>query len=242
MKIALVTGGSRGIGKAICLNLAAEGYHVLINYVANDTAANLCLEEITKNGGSAELLKFDVSDNEACRQSLEVWQNNNPDKFIEVLVNNAGIRIDKLLMRMDYTDWTKVISTNLTSFYNITQVLVKKMIANRKGRIINMASVSGQSGLAGQTNYSAAKAGIIGATKALATELASRGITVNAIAPGLILTDMVEGLDLEAIKKEIPAKRFGQPEEIAHLVNFLASDKSGYITGQVIGINGGLYK
>lgn len=242
MKIALVTGGSRGIGKAVCLKLASEGYHVIINYVSNDEAARATFEQITAEGGSAELLKFDVSDNEATVSALKGWQEAHPDEFVEVLVNNAGIRRDNLLLWMEQDDWYKVMKTNLDSFYNVTRPLLQPMVVHKRGRIVNMASLSGQKGLPGQTNYSAAKGGIIAATKALAQEVAARKVTVNAVAPGFIRTDMVEGLDEAELKKTIPAKRFGEPEEVAELVAFLVSDKASYINGQTIGINGGLYE
>lgn len=242
MKIALVTGGSRGIGKAVCLKLASEGYHVIINYVSNDEAARATLEQITAEGGSAELLKFDVSDNEATVSALKRWQEAHPDEFVEVLVNNAGIRRDNLLLWMEQGDWYKVMKTNLDSFYNVTRPLLQPMVVHKRGRIVNMASLSGQKGLPGQTNYSAAKGGIIAATKALAQEVAARKVTVNAVAPGFIRTDMVEGLDEAELKKTIPAKRFGEPEEVAELVAFLVSYKAAYINGQTIGINGGLYE
>lgn len=242
MKIALVTGGSRGIGKAVCLKLASEGYHVIINYVSNDEAARATLEQITAAGGSAELLKFDVSNNEATVSALKAWQQAHPDEFVEVLVNNAGIRRDNLLLWMEQDDWYKVLKTNLDSFYNVTRPLLQPMVVHKRGRIVNMASLSGQKGLPGQTNYSAAKGGIIAATKALAQEVAARKVTVNAVAPGFIRTDMVEGLDEAELKKTIPAKRFGEPEEVAELVAFLVSDKAAYINGQTIGINGGLYE
>ena len=193
MKIALVTGGSRGIGKAVCLKLASEGYHVIINYVSNDEAARATLEQITSAGGSAELLKFDVSDNEATVSALKAWQQAHPDEFVEVLVNNAGIRRDNLLLWMEQDDWYKVMKTNLDSFYNVTRPLLQPMVVHKRGRIVNMASLSGQKGLPGQTNYSAAKGGIIAATKALAQEVAARKVTVNAVAPGFIRTDMVVG-------------------------------------------------
>ena len=226
MKTALVTGGSRGIGKAVCLKLASEGYHVIINYVSNDEAARATLEQITAAGGSAELLKFDVSDNEATVSALKAWQQAHPDEFVEVLVNNAGIRRDNLLLWMEQDDWYKVMKTNLDSFYNVTRPLLQPMVVHKRGRIVNMASLSGQKGLPGQTNYSAAKGGIIAATKALAQEVAARKVTV----------------DEAELKKTIPAKRFGEPEEVAELVAFLVSDKAAYINGQTIGINGGLYE
>lgn len=242
MKTALVTGGSRGIGKAICVRLAAEGYHIIINYVSNDEAAQKTLEEVIATGGTGELMKFDVSDHEATVSAVNAWQSAHPEEFIEVLVNNAGIRRDNLLLWMEQEDWFKVMKTNLDSFYNVTRPVLQPMVVHKRGRIINMASLSGQKGLPGQTNYSAAKGGIIAATKALSQEVAARKVTVNAVAPGFIRTDMVEGLDEAELKKTIPAKRFGEPEEVAELVAFLVSDKAAYITGQTISINGGLYE
>lgn len=239
-KYALVTGGSRGIGKAISIKLAEEGYHILVNYVSNEARALETLEEIKKVGSSGELLKFDVSNREETTQVLTSWIEEHKEDRIEVLVNNAGIRKDTLLLRMSEEEWDSVLGIGLDGFYNVTRIVVKSMLSNRYGRIINMASLSGIVGMPGQTNYSATKAGLIGATKALAQEVAKRGITVNAIAPGFVKTDMVEGLDEEALKKMIPMNRFGEPEEIANLVAFLASDKASYITGECISINGGL--
>lgn len=240
-KNALVTGGSRGIGRAICVRLARMGYHVLVNYVSNDEAAAQTLSEIQAVGGSAELMKFDVADEAGCA-CLGKWQEEHPDEYIEVLVNNAGIRKDNLLVWLESEDWHKVINTNLNSFYNVTRPLLQAMVLHKNGRIINMASLSGQKGLAGQTNYAAAKGGLIAATKALALEVAPRKVTVNAVAPGFIRTDMVEGLDEAELKKQIPAKRFGEPEEVAALVGFLVSKEAAYITGQVLSINGGMYE
>lgn len=241
MKTALVTGGSRGIGRAVCVKLASAGYHVIINYVSNDEAARQTMGEIVAAGGEAELLKFDVSDHDESEKALKGWQEAHPEEFIEVLVNNAGIRRDNLLLWMEQDDWFRVMKTNLDSFYNVTRPVLQPMVVHKRGRIINMASLSGLKGLPGQTNYSAAKGGLIAATKALAQEVAARRVTVNAVAPGFIRTDMVEGLDEAELKKTIPAKRFGEPEEVAELVAFLASDKAAYINGQTISINGGLY-
>lgn len=238
MKVALVTGGSRGIGRAVCVKLAAEGYHVLVNYVSNDAAAKETLEQM---GGNGELLKFDVADYEATAKAIGDWQNANPGEYISVLVNNAGIRKDNLLLWMEPDDWYKVLRTNLDSFYNVSKQLIQPMVVHRGGRIINVASLSGLKGLPGQTNYSAAKGGLIAATKALAQEVAARKVTVNAVAPGFIATDMVDGLDTEELAKTIPAHRFGKPEEVAELVAFLASDKASYINGEVISINGAIY-
>lgn len=241
MKYALVTGGSRGIGRATSVELARRGYHILINYVSKADAAKETLDLVRKEGQDGELLQFDVSDLEQTRTALDGWQKAHADEYIEVLVNNAGIRRDNLLALMPADDWTRVLQITLNGFFNVTQPLLPAMQMHRFGRIINMASLSGIKGLPGQTNYSAAKGGIIAATKALAQEVARRGITVNAVAPGFIKTDMVEGLDEAALKQSIPARRFGKPEEVAALIAFLASPEAGYITGNVISINGGLY-
>ena len=240
-KYALVTGGSRGIGRAICIKLAEMGYSVIINYVSNDSAAEETLAAVRAAGARGELLKFNVGETSAAAEALSAWQESHPGDFIEVLVNNAGIRRDNLLLWMEPDDWFNVLRTNLDSFYNVTRPCLQSMALHRFGRIINMASLSGLKGLPGQTNYSAAKGGLIAATKALAQEMAQRGVTVNAVAPGFIRTDMVEGLDEAELKKTIPAKRFGKPEEVAALVAFLASEDASYITGEVISINGGLY-
>ncbi len=242
MKYALVTGGSRGIGRAVSLKLAAMGYTVVINYAGNDAAAAETQNLIREAGYSeAELLKFDVSSAEACTEAIEKWQAAHTDGYIEVLVNNAGIRRDNLMLWMEQEDWLKVLNTNLGSFYNVTRPIVKPMLLKKYGRIINMASLSGQKGLPGQTNYSAAKGGLIAATKALAQEVAKKRVTVNAVAPGFVKTDMVEGLDEKALSAQIPAGRFGTPEEVAAVVAFLASPEAAYVNGEVIAVNGALY-
>ena len=238
---ALVTGGSRGIGKAICIRLAQDGYNIIINYRSGAEHAQQVKEEVEKLGRKAELLPFDVSDSKATENAISQWLEVHKDSTISVLVNNAGIRNDTLLATMNTAQWHIVIGTTLDGFYNVTQPILKKMLRARNGRIINMASLSGMMGIPGQTNYSAAKAALIGATKALAKEVASRGITVNAVAPGFIETDMTEGLNKETLTQNIPAGRFGKPEEVAALVSFLAGKESAYLTGQVISINGGLY-
>lgn len=238
---ALVTGGSRGIGRAICVKLAQLGYKVIVNYVSNDEEARKTLELIKENGSEGELLKFDVADNNATVSAIESWQEAHEGEYIQLLVNNAGIRRDNLMIWMEYEDWMKVLNTSLSAFYNVTRPLLQPMLRKKNGRIINIASLSGLKGLPGQCNYSAAKGGLIASTKALAQEIGKKGVTVNAIAPGFIKTDMVEGLDEAELIKTIPAGRFGNPEEVAALVAFLASPEAGYITGECISINGGLY-
>ena len=238
---ALVTGGSRGIGKAIAIKLAQSGYHILINYRSDHQAAQQTLNEIVENGGSAELIPFDVSVKDAVSSTLGKWHKDNQDQYISILVNNGGIRKDALLVFMKDEEWKEVIDTNLNSFFYVTRELIKNMLLKKTGRIINIVSLSGIKGLPGQTNYSASKGGLIAATKALAQEVARKKVTVNAVAPGFIKSDMTADLDEKEHKKIIPMKRFGKPEEVADLVAFLASDQSAYITGQVISINGGLY-
>ncbi len=242
MKYALVTGGSRGIGRAVAIKLASQGWPVLINYRSNQEAAQATLDEIVAAGGQGELLPFDVSDPQATDAAMEQWESEHPDDYVAVLVNNAGIRRDNVMFMMSDEDWHSVLDTTLNGFFYITRRLLKHMMPRKRGgRIINMASLSGLKGLPGQTNYSAAKAALIGATKALAQEVAARGVTVNAIAPGFIATDMTSELPVDELTKLIPAGRFGRPEEVAALVAFLASDDAAYITGQAISINGGLY-
>ena len=241
MKYALITGASRALGKAIAIRLAKDGFSVIINYQSNREAAEDTLKQIQEAGGLAELLPFNVADPEAIEKALTSWSEAHLDDYISVLVNNAGIRQDNLMIFMQEEQWSKVLDTTLNGFFYITRRLLKDMMTHRNGRIINMASLSGLKGLPGQTNYSAAKAALIGATKALAQEVAARKVTVNAIAPGFIASDMTKDLDEAELKKLIPLGRFGKPEEVAALTSFLASDESAYITGQVISINGGLY-
>lgn len=241
MKYALVTGGSRGIGAAICRRLARQGLGIIVNYRQNEEAALAVAHEINCDGGHAELLRFDVSSEESVDAALERWEDAHPDDLITVLVNNAGIREDSLLIFMQTEQWHKVISTTLDGFFFVTRRVLKGMLTGRFGRVINIASLSGLKGLPGQTNYSAAKAALIGATKALAQEVAPRKVTVNAVAPGFIKSDMTRDLDEPTLKKQVPLGRFGEAEEVAALVAFLASDESGYITGETISINGGLY-
>ena len=241
MKHALVTGGSRGIGRAVCEKLAGMGFHILINYNSNQAEAEKTLELIREKGGDGELIRFDVSKQEEVETALGSWQTKNEGKYIQVLVNNAGIRKDALVMWMKNDEWNDVINTNLNSFLFVTRALIKDMLLNKYGRIINVVSLSGLKGLPGQANYSAAKAGVIGATKAMAQEVAKKNVTVNAVAPGFIRTDMTKDLDESQLKAMIPINRFGKPEEVAEAVGFLASEGASYITGAVINVNGGLY-
>lgn len=242
MKCALVTGGSRGIGSAICKKLALESkYHILINYHSNKKAAEETLTEIQKLGATAEIIQFDVANFEEVKNVLTKWQDDNPEALVEAIVNNAGITKDGLFMWMSPEDWSGVMNTSVNGFFNVTQFFIQKMLRNKYGRIVNIVSVSGVKGTAGQTNYSAAKGAIVAATKALAQEVAKRNITVNAVAPGFIKTDMTSALDEKELLKLIPANRFGEAEEVANLVSFLISDKASYITGEIININGGIY-
>ena len=241
MKYALVTGGSRGIGRAICLNLAESGHYILINYKSNKEEAEKTLEQVRAKGSDGELIQFDVANGSEIEQVLGSWIEKNETKPIEVLVNNAGIRQDVLLMWMKPEEWHNVLNPTLDGFFYVTRLVLKGMLMKKFGRIINVVSLSGIKGMPGQTNYSAAKAGIIGATKALAQEVGRRNVTVNAVAPGFIKTDMTQDLNEKDFKALIPMNRFGEAEEVAEVVGFLASSKASYITGEVISINGGLY-
>lgn len=241
MNYALVTGGSRGLGAAISKRLAKQGLGIIVNYRSNESAAKAVADEIIGEGGVAELLPFDVSSEESVDFALEKWEESHPEDSITVLVNNAGIREDNLLIFMQTEQWHNVINTTLDGFFYVTRRVLKGMLTKRFGRIINIASLSGLKGLPGQANYSAAKAALIGATKALAQEVAPRKVTVNAVAPGFIKSDMTKDLDEATLKKQVPVGRFGKPEEVAALVAFLASNESAYITGETISINGGLY-
>ncbi|HQO86869.1 MAG TPA: 3-oxoacyl-ACP reductase FabG [Bacteroidia bacterium] len=242
MNCALVTGASRGLGKAIALQLAADHkLHILINYASNKQAAEETLTTIKNSGGSGELLPFNVQDHETVNAALDHWHKENEDKFISVLVNNAGITRDGLLMWMPEKDWDDVLNISLKGFYNVTRYVVNPMLRKRTGRIVNIVSLSGLKGNAGQTNYAAAKGAIVAATKSLAFEVAKRKITVNAVAPGFIRSDMTEGLNEKELSKLVPMERFGTPEEVAHVVSFLTSDKATYITGEIINVNGGIY-
>lgn len=223
------------------LRLAKAGYTVVINYQSNEQAAQETLQAIQSQGGQAELLRFDVSNPESVQSALDAWQSSHPEDYIDVLVNNAGIRRDNLLVFMEPDEFETVLRTNLFSFYHVTRPLLTPMIRHKHGRIINIASLSGITGLPGQCNYAAAKGGLIAATKSLAKEVAKKNVTVNAVAPGFIKTDMTDGLEEAELKKTVPMNRFGSAEEVAALVAFLASDDASYLTGECISINGGLY-
>lgn len=235
--LALVTGGSRGIGKACALHLAQAGYNVVINYAGNEEAANKTVSELEALGVKAEAIKFDISNHDEAQEAVAKII----EKYgrIDVLVNNAGITRDGLFMRMSKENWDAVINTNLTGAFNVTQPVIKVMMKQRSGAIVNMASIVGIYGNAGQANYAAAKAGLIGFTKSLAKELASRNIRVNAVAPGFVQTDMTKSLDSAQISEHIPLKRLGDADDIAGAVKFLAVDAT-YVTGQVLQVDGGL--
>ena len=237
--VALVTGASRGIGAAVARRLAGDGFSLWLNYRREHTAAEALRDEIVAAGGECRLLPFDVSDAVQCREVLEplIEQYGAP----AVLVNNAGFACDNVLAMMTREEWDRVLQVHLGGFYNVTSTVLPAMQRRRGGRIINIASTAGQTGVAGQVNYSAAKAGLIGATRSLAVELARRNILVNAVAPGFISTDMTSALPLESISSTIPLRRVGEPEEVASVVSFFASEGASYITGQVIGVNGGLF-
>lgn len=240
LKQILVTGSSRGIGKAVALRLAQSGYDIVLHCNKNISKAEEVKNEIISLGSNARILQFDISNRQECNEVLTSDIEKNGIYYGIVL--NAGIAKDNVFPAMEDDEWDSVLNTNLGGFYNVLKPLVMQMISERvKGRIITMSSISGLCGNRGQVNYSASKAGIIGATKALSLELAKRGITVNCIAPGVIETDMISGIPTEEVKKMIPMKRFGKPEEVASLVNYLMSEEAAYITGQVISVNGGLY-
>jgi 3-oxoacyl-[acyl-carrier protein] reductase len=241
MKFALVTGGSRGIGRAICIKLSEQGYNVLVNFRSNEEEAGKTAEMVRAKNVGAELLKFDVSNKREVDEVLGGWVERNKENTIEVLINNAGIREDALMIWMTEDQWNNVLGSSLNAFYYVTRHVLNGMLAGKYGRIVNVVSLSGIKGMPGQTNYSAAKAGVIGATKALAQEVARRGVTVNAVAPGFIRTDMTQDLNEKELNGLIPMRRFGEPDEVADAVLFLASSKASYITGAVLSINGGLY-
>ena len=238
-QVALVTGGSRGIGRAIAMELADAGYKVIISYKTNDQAAEETLSSIRSKGGSADKVRFDVADaKEAAKQVDEIVSRN---QNLRILVNNAGVTADGLFMMMPEEDWDTVIQTTLKGFYNVTKPVIKRMARNRKGSVVSISSISALVGNRGQANYAAAKAGLIAASRALASEVARLGIRVNVVAPGLIDTEMIKGAPIERIKDIIPMARIGKPEEVAKVVRFLCSDDASYITGQVISVNGGMY-
>ena len=241
MKYALVTGGSRGIGRAISIKLAELGYNILINYKSNEEEAAKTIGLVREKNVSAQTLRFDVSSKSEVDEVLGGWIEQNKEDVIEVLINNAGIREDALMMWMTDDQWKRVLGSSLDAFYYVSRHVLSGMLGNKYGRIVTVVSLSGLKGMPGQTNYSAAKAGVIGATKALAQEVARRGVTVNAVAPGFIRTDMTADLNEAELKGLIPMKRFGEPEEVAEAVAFLASPRASYITGTILSINGGLY-
>jgi 3-oxoacyl-[acyl-carrier protein] reductase len=238
-KTALVTGGSRGIGRAICVELALFGCHVIVNYKSNEQAALETVSIIEKNGGTAEISKFDVSVADETVNTIETLIKKHD--CIDILVNNAGITSDGLFVMMQDKDWHSVIDTSLSGFFNCTKPVLKKMIRKRSGSVITISSVAGLMGNRGQANYAAAKAGLIGASKSLSSEISRLGIRVNVVAPGLIDTDMIGEAPVEQIKNIIPMARIGKPEEVAKVVRFLCSEDSSYITGQVISVNGGMF-
>lgn len=242
--IAIVTGGSRGIGKAISIKLAENGYAIWLNYRSNDEEALKVKHRIESNGGECELIKFDVSSKEDVNKILisKINAINKKTARLSILINNAGIKKDNLFFWLTDSDWEDVINTNLNGFFYVTKAVIHNMMENKHGNIINISSVSGQIGNISQTNYSASKSGLIAATKTLSKELGRSNIRVNCVIPGLIKTDMSKDLmENKALKKEIPLKRFGEPEEIAHTIEFLCSEKASYITGSIINVTGGLY-
>lgn len=239
-RYALITGASRGIGRAIAIELAKDGCSILLNYKSNHAAAQETKRLIEEVGGEAELLPFDVSQPDAINAALDAWFAAHPDDYIDVLVNNAGIVDDEIMLAMEPEQWHRVIDVNLNGFFYCTRRVIEGMVINHHGRIINISSIAAQMGFSGQAHYAAAKAALIGATRSLSVEVATKRITVNAVAPGSIETDMAlqcQDKD-EHLRINVPMYRFGKPEEVAYLVSFLCSNRADYISGQVIGING----
>lgn len=245
-RYALITGASRGIGRAIAIELAKDGCAILLNYKSNHTEAEATKQMIEAAGGEAELMPFDVSQPDAINAALDQWFAAHPDEYIDVLVNNAGILDNEIMLFMEPEQWHRVVDVNLNGFFYCTRRVIEGMVINHHGRIVNISSISGQTGFPGMVNYAAAKSALIGVTKALATELAPKHITVNAVAPGSILTDMTRqsaeslSVSLNDIQS-IPMRRLGTPEEVAYLVSFLCSNRADYISGQIIGINGAAF-
>jgi 3-oxoacyl-[acyl-carrier protein] reductase len=244
-RYALVTGASRGIGRAIAIELAKDGCSILLNYKSNHAAAEEAKRLIEDAGGEAELMPFDVSQPDAINAALDKWFAAHPDEYIDVLVNNAGIVDDEIMLMMEPEQWHRVIDVNLNGFFYCTRRVIEGMVENHHGRVINISSISGQTGFPGKVNYAAAKSALIGVTRALATELAPKSVTVNAVAPGLTDTDIFkqsqEYTDSRFLEeKNFPMRRLCKPEEVAYLVSFLCSNRADYISGQVIGINGGM--
>jgi 3-oxoacyl-[acyl-carrier protein] reductase len=238
-KVALVTGASRGIGQAICVELAKSGYRIVVNYRSDEKGAIHTLEMVREAGSDGQIMQFDVSDFDQTQGALDDILEQNGS--IDALVNNAGIAADGLFIMMPRKDWNSVIETSLSGFYNVTKPVLEKMIRLKRGAIVSIASVAGLLGNRGQANYSAAKAGLIGASRSVASEVARLGIRVNVVAPGLIETDMIKNAPVANIKALIPMARIGKPREVARVVRFLCSDDASYVTGQVISVNGGMY-
>ena len=237
-KVALITGASKGIGQAICVELAKCGYHIVVNYKSDNKGASQTLEMVKNEGSDGQIMQFDVANYDETQDAMD-------DIFksfasIDVLINNAGITADGLFILMPRKDWQAVIDISLSGFYNVTKPVLEKMIQQRRGAVVSIASIAGLVGNRGQANYSAAKAGLIGASRSVASEVARLGIRVNVVAPGLIETDMIKDAPVENIKTLIPMARIGQPQEIARVVRFLCSDDASYVTGQVISVNGGM--
>ena len=237
-QVALVTGGGRGIGRAITLEMAKSGYDIIVTFRHNRNAAEETVERIRQEGGRGEAVGFDVTDREETEKRIEALFTRY--EFVDVLVNNAGETADSLFALMSHEEWRRVLDTSLQGFFNVTKPVLKRMISKRRGCIVTLSSVSARLGHRGQTNYSAAKAGLEGASRSLASEVARLGIRVNVVAPGLVETELIQGLPVEMIKQIIPMGRTGLPEEVAKVVRFLCSDDASYITGQVIAVNGGM--